>query len=68
MLDGDKERVLIKMLKEAELPSDTEDLGYPTHSREVEIKIDLGCGDASTCVRGSDLTHGYVSCNAEYRS
>jgi len=41
---------------------------YPTHERCVEIEIDLGLGDANATVIGGDLTHEYVTENADYRS
>jgi glutamate N-acetyltransferase/amino-acid N-acetyltransferase len=41
---------------------------YPPHERCVEVDIDLGVGIASTSVIGADLTHEYVSENADYRS
>ena len=41
---------------------------YPPHERCVEIEIDLGAGDESCTVVGSDLTQEYVSINADYRS
>ncbi len=34
--------------------------------REAEIAIELGRGDASALVYFSDLTHDYVTLNAEY--
>jgi glutamate N-acetyltransferase/amino-acid N-acetyltransferase len=34
----------------------------------VEVEIELGQGGASATVLGSDLTHEYVSENADYRS
>jgi glutamate N-acetyltransferase/amino-acid N-acetyltransferase len=34
----------------------------------VEVEIDLGAGNASTTVIGADLSHEYVSENADYRS
>ena len=43
-------------------------LPYPPHERCVEIGVDLGAGDAALTVHGSDLTHEYVSINADYRS
>lgn len=36
--------------------------------REVEIGIDLGLGDGRATVWTCDLTHGYISINADYRS
>ncbi len=41
---------------------------FPPHERCVEVEIDLGQGGASACVLGADLTHEYVSENADYRS
>jgi glutamate N-acetyltransferase/amino-acid N-acetyltransferase len=41
-----------------------------THLRgqEVEIGVDLGLGEGSARVWTCDLTHGYISINADYRS
>ncbi len=36
--------------------------------REVEIGVDLGLGDGRATVWTCDLTHGYISINADYRS
>ncbi|HEX6256871.1 MAG TPA: bifunctional glutamate N-acetyltransferase/amino-acid acetyltransferase ArgJ [Euzebyales bacterium] len=33
---------------------------------EVDVTVDLGLGDADATVLTSDLTHGYVTINAEY--
>jgi glutamate N-acetyltransferase/amino-acid N-acetyltransferase len=41
---------------------------YPPHERVVEIEIDLGAGTAAAAVVGTDLTHEYVTENADYRS
>ena len=35
---------------------------------EIVIGIDLGLGEGRATVHGCDLTHGYVSINADYRS
>ncbi len=35
---------------------------------EITIAVDLGLGDASATVWTCDLTHGYISINADYRS
>jgi glutamate N-acetyltransferase / amino-acid N-acetyltransferase len=35
---------------------------------EIEIAIDLGLGDGRATVWTCDLTHGYISINADYRS
>lgn len=37
-------------------------------SPRSQITVDLGLGDASCVVFGNDLTHEYVSENADYRS
>jgi glutamate N-acetyltransferase/amino-acid N-acetyltransferase len=75
-LDREKERALAQHLTEAELYSSrpprngvfTPPVDYPTHERCVEIEVDLGLGSASATVLGGDLTHEYVSENADYRS
>jgi glutamate N-acetyltransferase/amino-acid N-acetyltransferase len=36
--------------------------------REVSIEIDLGLGEGRAIVWTCDLTHGYISINADYRS
>ena len=36
--------------------------------QEVEIGVDLGIGDGKATVWTCDLTHGYISINADYRS
>ncbi len=41
---------------------------YPPHGRCVEIEVRLGMGEASAVVLGGDLTHEYISENADYRS
>jgi glutamate N-acetyltransferase/amino-acid N-acetyltransferase len=47
----------------------TPPVDFPAHERCVEIAVDLGqpVGAAAT-VLGGDLTHEYVSENADYRS
>jgi glutamate N-acetyltransferase/amino-acid N-acetyltransferase len=75
-LDLAKERALAAHLKDAELYSShppqngvfSPPVDYPTHERCVEIEVDLGLGGASATVLGGDLTHEYVSENADYRS
>ncbi|MEO0672061.1 MAG: bifunctional glutamate N-acetyltransferase/amino-acid acetyltransferase ArgJ [Pseudomonadota bacterium] len=37
-------------------------------SDEIEISVDLGIGDGAARVWTCDLTHGYISINADYRS
>lgn len=36
--------------------------------REISIDVDLGLGDGTATVWTCDLTHGYISINADYRS
>jgi glutamate N-acetyltransferase/amino-acid N-acetyltransferase len=76
-LDPSRESALVGHLKGAELyasapPKDgvyTPPVDFPAHERCVEIEIDLGgAGGACATVLGADLTHEYVSENADYRS
>jgi len=76
-LDPAREAELVGHLRAAELyasapPRDgvfTPPVDFPAHERCVEIGIDLGHGGgASAAVLGADLTHEYVSENADYRS
>lgn len=43
-------------------------LKEPLAGRDIVINIMLGSGPGSYRLRASDLTHDYVSCNADYRS
>jgi glutamate N-acetyltransferase/amino-acid N-acetyltransferase len=36
--------------------------------QEIDIGVDLGLGDGRATVWTCDLTHGYISINADYRS
>jgi glutamate N-acetyltransferase/amino-acid N-acetyltransferase len=76
-LDPEKERRLIQHLKAAELYASAPapdgltfrpPVDFPPHGRRVEIEIDLGLGPSSAAVLGADLTHEYVTENADYRS
>ena len=75
-LNPKKEKALVAHLRRAELyssviPKDgvfTAAIDYPPHERCVEIVVDLGAGKAGALVLGGDLTHEYVSENADYRS
>jgi glutamate N-acetyltransferase/amino-acid N-acetyltransferase len=40
----------------------------PLEQRDIPVEIDLGAGEAEYLFLASDLGHGYVSCNADYRS
>jgi glutamate N-acetyltransferase/amino-acid N-acetyltransferase len=75
-LDPEKEQRLVAHLKGAELYASAAPEGgvfkpaldYPPHERRVEIEIDLGLGAGASAVLGADLSHEYVSENADYRS
>jgi len=75
-LNPDKENALVAHLKHAELYASQPSadgtfappVDYPPHERCVEIEVDLGAGSASATIFGGDLTHEYVSENADYRS
>ena len=68
-IDAATEDALHAHLLEGRLTSaDGESLPYPPHERCVEVEVDLAAGDAACTVHGSDLTHEYVSINADYRS
>ncbi|MCX6955791.1 MAG: bifunctional ornithine acetyltransferase/N-acetylglutamate synthase [Verrucomicrobia bacterium] len=75
-LNPEKETALVAHLRGAELyasapPKDgvfSAPVDFPPHERCVEIAIEVGNGPASATVFGGDLTHEYVSENADYRS
>ena len=75
-LDYAKEAALVAHLKNAELYQSkpaadgtfAPPVDFPPHERCVEIEIDLAAGPASATILGGDLTHEYVSENADYRS
>ena len=75
-LDPAKEAALVAHLRGAELyasaaPKDgvfSAPIDFPPHERCVELAIEVGNGAASATVFGGDLTHEYVSENADYRS
>jgi glutamate N-acetyltransferase/amino-acid N-acetyltransferase len=76
-LDPSKESALVAHMRAAELyasrpPRDgvfSPPIDFPPHERCVEIGVDLGhAGGAGAVVLGADLTHEYVSENADYRS
>jgi len=41
---------------------------FPVHEETVDIEVDLGCGGAEATTLGGDLSHEYVTENADYRS
>ena len=75
-LNPEKETALVAHLRSAELyasapPKDgvfSAAIDYPPHERCVEIEVEIGNGAAGAIVIGGDLTHEYVSENADYRS
>ncbi len=75
-LDPTKEAALVAHLKGAELYQSkpgpdgvfAPPVDFPPHERAVELEINVGNGAASASVLGGDLTHEYVSENADYRS
>jgi glutamate N-acetyltransferase/amino-acid N-acetyltransferase len=75
-LDPAKEKALTAHMKAAELyetapPKDgvfSPPVDFPAHERCVEIELDFDAGHAGATIFGGDLTHEYVSENADYRS
>jgi glutamate N-acetyltransferase/amino-acid N-acetyltransferase len=75
-LDPEKEGRLVRHLKAAELYASALPVGgafrpsidFPPHDRHVEIGIDLALGRVDSVVLGADLSHEYVTENADYRS
>ena len=77
LLDREKERRLTVHLVAAELYPQAPaadgitfrpPVDFPRHERAVEIGIELGAGPGTAEVLGADLTHEYVTENADYRS
>lgn len=69
-LDGTKEEALAAYLRERRIDHT---LPYPPHDGAVEIEVDFGAAAAAgplgqAVVLGADLSHGYVTENADYRS
>jgi glutamate N-acetyltransferase/amino-acid N-acetyltransferase len=76
-LDREKERRLTAHLVAAELYPQVPapdgitfrpPVDFPRHERAVEIEVALGGGPGEAEVLGADLTHEYVTENADYRS
>jgi glutamate N-acetyltransferase / amino-acid N-acetyltransferase len=75
-LDPTKEAALTAHLQSAELYASsptaqgvfTPPIDFPRHERSVEIGVSLGSGVGTATVLGGDLTHEYVTENADYRS
>jgi glutamate N-acetyltransferase / amino-acid N-acetyltransferase len=75
-LDAAKEAALVEHLRTTELypsapPQGTlfrPPLDFPPHERAVDLAVDLGLGPAEATTLGADLSHEYVSENADYRT
>ncbi len=75
-LDPVKEARLVAHLGGAELYQSrpgaggafTPPIDWPPHERCVELQVDLGLGGGAAEILGADLTHEYVTENADYRS
>lgn len=77
-LSADKEKLLSTYLKEAELyasfpPKEPGSVfhppgRFPAHQRNVVLEVALSLGSEDVSVWGGDLTHEYISENADYRS
>lgn len=75
-LNPQKETALTAHLRAAELYASAPDaqgffapqIKFPPYERAVEIAVELGAGPGTAEVLGADLTHEYVSENADYRS
>jgi len=65
-LSADGEKVLSDYFKLSELPIPNP--GWPLHEKTLEINLNIGIGDASASVIGSDLSKEYVKINAKYRT
>ena len=46
----------------------TAGLAKHLEGREIDITVDIGLGEGRATVWTCDLTHGYISINADYRS
>lgn len=67
-LDGQKEEELASYLRERRIDHT---LNYPPHNLMVEVEVDFNASAeslATAVVLGADLSHGYVTENADYRS
>lgn len=65
-LTRDSETALCRYLKDC--AQDPAHKGWPEHDRTVDIEVALGGPSAAVEVLGADLSHEYVSENADYRS
>jgi glutamate N-acetyltransferase/amino-acid N-acetyltransferase len=75
-LDPFKEAAMVEHLRGTELYTSGPPHGaifrppvdYPPHEQTAELTIDLGLGPCDASALGADLTHEYISENADYRS
>ncbi len=67
-LSSATETSLVRHLKEAEMYAAAPPPDFPPHERCVELDVDLGLGPAAATVVGADLSHEYITENADYRS
>ncbi len=65
-LSAAKEEKLCQYLQECSLDANLKQ--YPQHERAIQISVDLGQGKAAAAAIGADLSHAYVTENAEYRT
>ena len=65
-LDEEKEKKLFDYMENYRLDITTG--GYPAHNRTVDIDINIGNGKGAAEALGSDLSHDYITINAEYRT
>ena len=72
---ADRDRLVIAMggvpiTEHGQLRADYDEAPVAEHlkGREVHISVDVGVGHGSARVWTCDLTHGYISINADYRS
>jgi len=65
-LNSSEETALSAYFRGKELPLPSKK--WPIHEERVDIELNLGSGDASASVTGSDLSDEYVKINADYRT
>ncbi|MBT5911348.1 MAG: bifunctional glutamate N-acetyltransferase/amino-acid acetyltransferase ArgJ [Rhodospirillaceae bacterium] len=60
----------IKIAKDGQVVDNYDEKPVTEHmqGRQVNLKVDVGVGRSSATVWTCDLTHGYISINADYRS
>ncbi len=65
-MNSTEEAALSAYFREKELPLPSKK--WPMHEERVDIELNLGSGNASASVTGSDLSEEYVKINADYRT